>query len=365
MSRRILACAVALWLCGCRSPAPGWNQDRTEGNSSTGIASAVESKSPPTEAEIRPTSTQESAPGPEPTTSPTRTPSEIPRAVLAFVGDVMLGRSLGERIKRGEGDTIFASVESTLQSVDLTVGNLECAMGEGGQKAKKYYAFLAPPQSAALLKKAGFGLLSLANNHSFDFGTGVFEQTVSLLDENGISYVGAGSDEVRAHAPVILSIRGIRLAFLAYVDVAKEYIGGFDPKVWTAGPATPGVAWAEDEKIKQDLQSVDPDVDFTVVLFHFGDEGMDTPNPRQIQLSRLAVEYGADLVVGSHPHVLQPMDEYKGGLIFYSLGNFVFDEFDGDANHSAILRITVSKNGPPEYSLLLLNIVDGIPRIGE
>jgi poly-gamma-glutamate capsule biosynthesis protein CapA/YwtB (metallophosphatase superfamily) len=361
------ACAVFLLLWGCRNPAPGLTPGVPEGNVPYGITSGAEEEPAPETTDVHPPLTKESPPTPTPTPTVTFSPtsSEIPSAELAFVGDIMLGRSLGEKIARGEGETIFASVESTLQSADLAVGNLECAVGEGGERAKKYYTFLAPPQSAPLLKKAGFGLLSLANNHSFDYGAGVFEQTVRLLDDNGIGHVGAGSDEVRAHAPAVFTVHGIRVAFLAYVEVSEEYIGGFDPKTWTAGPSAPGVAWAEDEKIRRDLQSVDPDVDFTVVLFHFGDEGAGTPNPRQIQLSRMAVEYGADLVVGSHPHVLQPMEEYGGGLIFFSLGNFVFDRFDGEANHSAILLVTLTRESPPEYSLLLLNIVDGIPRIGE
>jgi poly-gamma-glutamate capsule biosynthesis protein CapA/YwtB (metallophosphatase superfamily) len=364
MKRRMAVCALIIFLWSCQSPAS--NLERTAGSSSPDVPTFAEGSPTPADLEIRPTPTEKPAPTSEPIPSLTPSPTEFnPSVELAFVGDVMLGRSLGERITSGEGETIFASVESTLQSADLAIGNLECAMGEGGVKAHKYYTFLAPPQSAALLKNAGFDLLTLANNHSFDFGTGVFQQTEKLLDAHGLGYVGAGSSEDQARAPVVFDVRGFRLAFLAYVEVPKEYIGGFDPIVWAAGPDTPGVAWADDEKIKQDLKSVDPDVDFTVVLFHFGDEGADIPNPRQIQLSRLAIDYGADLIVGSHSHILQRAEEYQGRWIFYSMGNFVFDEFTGKSNRSAILWITVSRDSPAEYSLLLLNIVDGMPRIGE
>ncbi len=366
MKRRMAVSVFLVFLWACQSPAPDAGREHIPGDRSPGTPTSAEGPPSPTNLEIRPTSVKKSTPTLEPSPSPSLTPIESdPIVELAFVGDIMLGRSLGERITRGEGETIFASVESTLQSADLAVGNLECAMGEGGVKAHKYYTFLAPPQSAALLKNAGFDLLSLANNHSFDFGTEVFEQTMKLFDANGLGYVGAGFNEDQARTPVVFDVRGLRLAFLAYVEVPKEYIGGFDPIVWTAGPDTPGVSWADDEKIKQDLKSVDPDVDFTVVLFHFGDEGVDVPNPRQIQLSRMAIEYGADLIVGSHPHVLQSAEEYKGRWIFYSMGNFVFDEFSEKSNRSAILWVQISRDTLPEYSLLPLNIIDGMPRIGE
>ena len=283
---------------------------------------------------------------------------------LAFAGDIMLGRSLADRILRGEGGTIFASAEPILQSADFTVGNLECAIGEGGKKAPKAYTFLAPSGSAGVLQGAGFDLLSLANNHILDYGVSVLEQTERLLDEAGIRHVGAGMDESLARAPVVVDLHGFRLAFLAYVEVPVEYYG-FDPSIWAAGPSSPGVSWAEDDKIAEDIRAADPQADFVIVLLHFGDEGVDVPNKRQRQLSRLAVDNGADLIVGSHSHMLQGSEEYNQRWIFYSLGNFVFDEFSGKANRSAVLRVTLFRNGTLEYSLLPMTIVEGVPLTGD
>jgi poly-gamma-glutamate capsule biosynthesis protein CapA/YwtB (metallophosphatase superfamily) len=302
----------------------------------------------------------------DPTPSPFPSGGDEPGSVtLAIVGDIMLGRSLADRIVRGDGASIFASVEPILQSADVAVGNLECALGEGGTRAPKYYTFLAPPESAAVMKDAGFDLLSLANNHSFDYGLEVFRQSLQLFDQVSIRYVGAGFNEGQARAPVIYDLHGIRVAFLAYVEVPAEFIGGFDPKVWSAGPETPGVSWAEDDKIKQDLLSLDPKVDYLVVLFHYGEESIDIPNERQVQLSQMAIDYGADLVVGAHTHVLQRSEEYQDGWIYYNLGNFVFDEFYGKLNRSAILWVTITKGAPAEHYLIPLTIVDGVPYIGE
>ncbi len=361
MNRNTACFGLILLLWGCQNPAAQQAPDRP-----------AESPSVPMNSQLEPTAGQtvegwESTPTPaeEFTPAEAMTPAVGPQSVsLAFVGDIMLGRSLAERIVRGDGGTIFASVESILQSADLAIGNLECALGEGGTKAPKAYAFRAPPQAAVVLKEAGFDILSLANNHILDYGAGVLEQTTKAFDEAGIRTVGAGSNEGQAHAPVFIDISGFRLAFLAYVDVPVEY-NGFDPKIWTAGHATPGVSWADDEKMAQDLRVLDPQADFVIVLFHFGDEGVDIPSKRQIQLSRLAIDNGADLIVGSHPHVLQPAEEYNSHWIFYSMGNFVFDEFSGKPNRTAILWITLSSDDPLHYELMPMDIVEGIPVIGE
>ncbi|MFN2299066.1 MAG: CapA family protein [Anaerolineales bacterium] len=362
MKRKAACLGLILFLCGCRTAM-----------SAPGAYTPVKSLSAITEPSQDPAvEYQDDATTPEGNSPPSvRTTSDAPADVgdsspvtIAFVGDIMLGRSLGERINDGRGATIFGSVKSILQSADVAVGNLECALGEGGTKAPKAYTFLAPPEAAVWLEDAGFDLLSLANNHSLDYGPAVLEQTMQTLNQAGIRSVGAGADEEQARAPEILEIGGSRLAFLAYVEVPKEAYG-FDPKHWRAGPDSPGVSWADDARIAADLQILDQQVDFIVVLFHFGDEGMETPNRRQIQLSHLAIDNGADLVVGSHPHLLQAEEAYHSGWIFYSLGNFVFDGFTGKANHSAVLWTSLQSDGRVDYSWMPLIIVDGIPVIGE
>jgi poly-gamma-glutamate capsule biosynthesis protein CapA/YwtB (metallophosphatase superfamily) len=353
-----------LWLAGCR--------EQTQSRLTEPLSFQPTSTSPEISSSV-------SAPSPTPPSSPQAVPSELTQTspptleptstesqpvVLAFVGDIMLGRSLAQKIAAGKGSEIFASVTQVLQSADWTVGNLECAVGEGGKPAAKGYTFLAPSLSALELKNAGFNLLSLANNHILDYGMDVFRQTQSLLKENGIQAVGAGENASLAHAPAIETVAGLRVAFLAYADVPVER-GGFDARSWTAGESTPGISWAVDSEIAADLQALRPRADFIVVLFHYGIEGSVAPSPRQVELSHLAIDNGADLVVGSHPHLLQKEETYKGRSIFYSLGNFVFEGFLGSYNHSAILRVTISRNDPPTYTLIPVLLVNGIPILGQ
>jgi poly-gamma-glutamate capsule biosynthesis protein CapA/YwtB (metallophosphatase superfamily) len=368
MRRNIFFCILMFFLWGCGN-APSSPAKHSQITDAEPVMGPTVERTPST-----PTVTAEPSPSPiSSRTSDILAPSEpvTPSietdtgASLAFVGDIMLGRSLAARIDRGDGESIFASVETVLQSADITIGNLECALGTGGLKAPKAFTFLAPPEAARLLRSAGFDLMTLANNHSLDFGLETFEQTGKLLSENGIRFIGAGSDDFKARAPARFEAGGIRIAFLAYADVPVEYLSKFDTREWSAGPSTPGISWADDEKIKQDLQSLDGNADIIIVLFHYGTEGVDIPDKRQIQLSRLAIDYGADVIVGSHPHRIQGAEQYKDGWIFYSLGNFVFDGFDGEANRSAILWITVSAEKEITYSLMGLNLVDGMPRIGE
>lgn len=352
---------MLLFFSGCGNPG---NLSATPRSATQALVNTVFAPGSPSPSVASPTQTglsptEKQAPSP---TEP-RPTEELP-VHLAFVGDIMLGRSLGQRISDGKGDAIFKSVSTVLQSADIAVGNLECAIGEGGTKAKKGYAFLAAPASAALLSCAGFDLLSLANNHSFDYGPVVFDQTRQLLTEQGIQIVGAGLNDSQAHSAAVFEIHGLRLAFLSYVDVPPE-LGGFDPKSWSAGPSTPGVAWAADDRIISDLQSWRSRTDFLVVLFHFGIEGSVAPSERQVQLAHLAVDHGADLVVGSHPHLMQKEEEYKGRWIFYSMGNFVFDGFSGSYNHSAILQVAVAREYSVTYSLIPVILVDGIPFLGQ
>jgi poly-gamma-glutamate synthesis protein (capsule biosynthesis protein) len=301
------------------------------------------------------------APSSSTSTVPWHTPTADPLPVsLAFVGDMMLDRTIRQRITSGHGEEVFASVWSVLQQADIAVGNLESAIGTSGERAQKGYTFLAPPEAADYLEEAGFDLLTLSNNHVMDYGIPAFQETLALVDDHHLLHVGAGMDEAGAHAPARIDIRGTRIAFLAFADIPVEY-GGFDAREWIARESLPGITWADPDTMQADIEPLRADADFIVVLMHFGVEGEDHPSSNQMMLARAAIDFGADLVVGSHPHVLQESETYKDGLILYSLGNFVFDGFSGKANESAIAWVGLRSGGRITLQFIPVNIQDGLP----
>ncbi|MDP9373342.1 MAG: CapA family protein, partial [Chloroflexota bacterium] len=295
---------------------------------------------------------------PDTSSAPQTTPSPPPvggasEITLAAVGDIMLARSIGAALRSDPTDTPFAGVAKQLREADVTVGNLECALGAIGRPAPKSYTFLGPAAGAPALADAGFDVLSLANNHSLDYGVGALRETLALLDGASVAHAGAGLDEGQAHRPARVTVKGLTLAFLAYVNVPVES-SGYDIANWEAVGDEPGVAWARPARIAADVAAARGDADLVIVLLHSGEEEHETPNSVQRAAAYAAIDAGAALVLGHHPHVLQGVERYRGGLIAYSLGNFVFDGFEtpgiiDPGIQSAILTLTLTRDGVQSY----------------
>ena len=277
----------------------------------------------------------------------------------------MLARTIGDLLLEQGPQVIFAGVQSVLDSADIRVGNLECAITGSSQSDQKSFTLKAPPEAAQALSLAGFDLLSLANNHAMDYGFAGLSDTRDILHELGIATVGAGVDKVSAHAPVIITRNGLRLAFLAYLDVLPER-SGFDPHTWIATGTSPGIAWASPEQIQADVTAARLEADLVIVMLHGGIEITDVINNisnEQRSEARAAIDAGAALVLGSHTHVLQSIERYHGGLIAYSLGNFVFDHYDGVANATILLRVLLTRDGVLEYDYVPALIENGLPHV--
>ena len=268
---------------------------------------------------------------------------------LSAVGDVMLARALGEAVLAGDAGYPFALVEDTLSTADIAIGNLESALGDLGTPENKGYTFRAPKETVETLSLAGFDVLSLANNHAMDFGTEALMQAIQLLEARGITIVGAGADDAAAHRPVIFERNGIKLAFLAYVDVPIEF-RGFDTRAWIAGENRAGIAWAEPERIHTDVSDALTQADFVVVILHSGYENVVQPSPPQSAAAHTALEAGAKLVIGHHAHVLQPIELFRDGVIAYGLGNFAFE--DGGPPETGLLNIWIDARGVRELELI-------------
>jgi poly-gamma-glutamate capsule biosynthesis protein CapA/YwtB (metallophosphatase superfamily) len=280
---------------------------------------------------------------------------------LAAVGDLMMARRIGERIENGDPIYPFELVFDELSAADITVGNLECALGEQGAPVDKGYTFHAPPGAARSFAIAGFDLLSLANNHAMDYGPDALLEAISLLQTNHVQTVGAGENADAASAPVIITVNQTSVAFLAYVDVPVE-VRGFDARSWTATQNQPGLTWADLEQMEADITSLRPLVDIVVVMLHSGYEYVVQPSTPQVRDAHTAVDAGADLVLGHHAHVLQGIEFYNQGVIVYGLGNFVFD--DGDIPQTALLNVWLDSDGVRELELVPIMITeDGRPRL--
>jgi len=360
---RLLMCLLLMSgsLAGCAAPEGSLSPSpELPDANATRTPFLTESKSPATASETPTPGASEKA-----SLAPTTTPTPSLRVNLEAVGDMMLARTVGDQVQaRGPG-IVFAGVQSVFNSADVLVGNLECALTSGGQPQHKIYTLAAPPETARALALAGFDVLSLANNHAMDYGSqGMFETRLNL-GQVGIGSVGAGANAAEAHTPVILERNGLRLAFLAYVDVPVEK-GGFDAHSWIASGTQPGIAWATPDQIKLDVTAAKAQADVVIVQLHTGYEinaYIPSVSENQREEARAAIDAGAALVIGSHPHVLQTIEQYHGGLIAYSLGNFVFDEYDGIANATIILRVVLTRAGVESYDWVPVLIENGLPRL--
>jgi poly-gamma-glutamate synthesis protein (capsule biosynthesis protein) len=277
------------------------------------------------------------------------------------VGDVMLGRTVGDMVETEGHAAPFEFTADTLRSADVTVGNLECPISTRGIAEDKTYAFRAPLAAAESLAYAGFDLVNLANNHILDYGPLALSDTLETLAAQDVQAVGAGMNALEAYAPVMIEINGLRLAFLGLMDIPPAI---YDYRSWEAGQNQPGVAWAHEERLQQAVTAAKAQADIVIVLVHNGYELMGHVTSHQEKIAHLAIDSGAALVIGSHPHVLQQVERYKDGLIAYSMGNFVFDNFFFPSNYSAILAVELSPQGVDDYELIDVIVqLNGVPRI--
>ena len=293
-------------------------------------------------------------------------PTPPPVARLRFVGDVMLARSIGRRIAGGDPAAIFDGVAMELRDADVTVVNLECAISAGGTPARKRYTFRAPPAAAATLADAGVDLAAVANNHAFDYGEAAFLDTLTALAAESIGALGGGGSAAEAHAGAVVAAGGLRIAFLAYAADFTEGSGWrtTDAEATSSGP---GIAIGRPEAVRDDVRRALDAADVAVVLMHAGVEGSVAPAADQRRIARAALDAGASLVVGSHPHVLQGAWHAGGSAVAWSLGNFVFDGFEGfyggRATDSAILDVTLDGRGVARLEWLPVILVDGLPEV--
>ncbi|MBP1932907.1 CapA family protein [Ammoniphilus resinae] len=255
---------------------------------------------------------------------------------LTFAGDTMMAGRVAGIVERKGMDYPFTDAAPIFQDSDLTMVNLETPLSKRGSAKDKEYTYRSDPRMAEALKKAGVDIVTVANNHALDYGIDAFLDTFDFLNQAGVSFVGGGKNTQEAYSPVTVEVKGKKVSVFGFSRVLAE-------ANWHAGKDTPGMASAYDPELV--YQAVEPIIgksDYTIVLLHWGKELAEEPLPYQVELAHGLIDRGVDLVIGSHPHVLQGLEWYKDKLIAYSLGNFIFTTSRvAEGRQSGILKVSL------------------------
>ncbi len=259
---------------------------------------------------------------------------------LTFAGDIMLDRGVRSSVLKnfaGDYSSLFDNL-GTLKDSDIVFANLEGVASDKGQDAGNLYSFEMDPAVVPALAGAGISVLSVANNHVADYGREAYIDTLSRLKENEILYTGGGMDEAEAEQPVIIEKYGMKIGFLGFSDKGPDWMH--------AAPDTAGLLIASNPRFDEIVQNASKQVDFLIVSFHFGEEYQKVHNARQEYLAHKAVDDGAKIIIGTHPHVVEETEVYKNSFIAYSLGNFIFDQsFSQDTMQGMLLNIKLNRDG--------------------
>lgn len=273
----------------------------------------------------------------EPVLEPIRTPETS----LVFVGDIMLSRSVGARME-AEGDWRwpFLPIAEYLRGFDITFGNLETTISDRGVNVGSIYSFRADPRSVEGLVYAGFDALSVANNHMGDWSQVAMEDTFALLQKANIAVVGGGYSEEEAHTARTIERNGTRFGLLGYTDLGARYTEALGDEA--------GIAWLDKEQMVADIETARTTHDVVIVSVHMGEEYSEV-TARQRDIAHAAIDAGAALFIGHHPHVVQEVEHYNGGVIAYSLGNFIFDQTFSKETMSGLALVAVFEGSTLSY----------------
>lgn len=262
---------------------------------------------------------------------------------LSFLGDVMLDRGVRQSVIKnfaGDYSHLFKNLED-LKKSDFVFANLEGTATDEGEDLGSLYSFHMDPSVIPALRGAGVDVLSVANNHVGDWGKDAFRDTLARLRENEILYTGGGESADEAEEPVVAERYGMRIGYLGFSDVGPDFMQA-------NGGA--GILSAKNPRFSEIIKNASEKVDYLIVSFHWGDEYVTTHNARQESLAYTAIDNGAKLVIGHHPHVIQDVETYKNGFIAYSLGNFIFDQgFSQNTMQGMWLEMKLHKTGEMEY----------------
>jgi poly-gamma-glutamate capsule biosynthesis protein CapA/YwtB (metallophosphatase superfamily) len=240
---------------------------------------------------------------------------------------------------------VFSQVRPLFQGANVAFVNLETPVSSRGTpKTQKSITFHSPPALVEGLAAAHINVVSLANNHALDYGPVALADTIGYLNAAGIAHSGAGATLATARAPALLTTPAGKVAVLAFTDIIPA---GFPATATGAGvsPTAP-----DRTAMLSAIGAAAREAAYVIVSFHWGIEYTGQANAEQRSLAHAAIDAGADLVLGTHPHVLQGLELYRGKLIAYSLGNFVFDDHDEPIGETVVLQVKVPASGEPSFT---------------
>jgi poly-gamma-glutamate capsule biosynthesis protein CapA/YwtB (metallophosphatase superfamily) len=277
---------------------------------------------------------------------------------ILFVGDIMLARTIGENLKKDVDP--FEFVKPTFEEYNMVFGNLETTIGNKNKPQKgKLYTFAAPPESAKFIKNSGLDGVSLANNHTLDYGQNGLLETIDILDQNEIKYFGAGKNKEEAFDYKVFSLNNQKIALFAINDIETTF---------TTNQIGPTNAWFDYQVLETNIKKAKQESNLVVVMPHWGIEYQLTQSSLQKQQAQKLLDFGVDLIVGNHPHVVQTLVKVDNKIVHYSLGNFVFDEMETQPNATKgqMLEVEISDGKIIAYKNINIQIeLDGRPRIAK
>lgn len=257
---------------------------------------------------------------------------------LLFVGDIMLGRGVEKSVEDNAGGDfsfLFEKIDF-IKNADISFGNLEGPVSDSGEDIGNLHSFRFLPDSLTALKEAGFDIFSVANNHAGDWGKDAFKDSILKLKKEEILPVGGGLNKKNATSLKTIEKNGVKFGFLGFSDVGPEWM-----RVSEDGA---GILTTSDDYLSL-IKDASQKIDVLVVSFHFGEEYEEVSNSRQKRLAREAIDNGAKIVIGHHPHIVQEIENYKDGIIAYSLGNFIFDQNFSEETMEGIVLEIILKEG--------------------
>lgn len=276
---------------------------------------------------------------------------------IAFAGDVLLDRGVREQIERHSIESILQPIAPVLQGYDAVVANLECPVTKHQTPINKRFVFRGKPEWLPALHRAGFTHWIMANNHTNDQGRRELTTTANHIAENQMKSIGYGPTHEQACRPVVIEKNGIRVAVFASVLVPLE--------TWMFVPSKPSPCQASAEELAQNIagyKQQHPN-DFVVVVLHWGREYAATPQPQQRQNARRLLNAGATAIVGHHPHVVQTVEIINGQPVFYSIGNFIFDQNRAPKNQALLVELTFGHDTLLNFSARPVVIRQSTPQL--